>query len=455
MQGGRQSKQADINSFVHDTGWKDLPRTIRSQAVRCLLDTLGAGISGHGTKLSTIIRDFAVSAYGGKGAFLWLDGREVSPPGAAFANGMTVDAIDIHDGHPLTKGHAGAAVVPAVFAAACLKKDRCPSGKAFLTDLAVGYEIALRAGIALHSTVCDYHTSGAWNALGCAALTARRLGLNAKQTRHALGIAEYNGPRSQMMRCIDHPAMLKDGSGWGAMTGVSSAMMAENGFTGAPALTVESEEAQDAWLDLGTEWRMAGQYFKPHAVCRWAQPAVEGAALLQKRHDIRPEHIRRIRIETFHQAVRLDRRRVSNTEEAQYNLPFPVAALLVFGKLGASELTGNSLEDPQVMRLMDCMEITEDKEFNQSFPARRFARVCIDTGEEKTYDSGQIEARWDAGDLPSDEELLEKFRNLAKEQLAEDRIKRLEAAILGCEDLADVGPLLSLMAEPRDSAPGT
>ena len=29
-----------------------------------------------------------------------------------------------------------------------------------------------------------------------------------------LGIAEYHGPRSQMMRCIDHPTMLKDGAGW-------------------------------------------------------------------------------------------------------------------------------------------------------------------------------------------------------------------------------------------------
>ena len=454
MQGGRQSKQADINSFVHDTGWKDLPRTIRSQAVRCLLDTLGAGISGHGTKLSTIIRDFAVCAYGGKGAFLWLDGREVSAPGAALAGGMTVDAIDIHDGHPLTKGHAGAAVVPALFAAAGLNQHHPLSGKIFLTDLAVGYEIALRAGIALHSTACDYHASGAWNALGCAAVTARRLGLNAEQTRHALGIAEYNGPRSQMMRCIDHPAMLKDGSGWGAMTGVSSALMAASGFTGAPALNVESEEAEHAWQDLGHQWRMNELYFKPHAVCRWAQPAVEGAAILQKRHHIRPEHIRRIRIETFHQAVRLNRRRVANTEEAQYNLPFPVAALLVFGKLGTSELTGKSLEDPLVTRLMNCMKITEDKGFSQSFPEKRCARVHIETDDGMTYDSGQIEARWDADNPPSDKEILKKFRNLAGEQLTEKRVKTLEAAILACENLADVEPLLSMMAEPSASETG-
>lgn len=31
------------------------------------------------------------------------------------------------------------------------------------------------------------------------------------------------------MRCIDHPTMVKDGSGWGAMAGVSAALLAADG----------------------------------------------------------------------------------------------------------------------------------------------------------------------------------------------------------------------------------
>jgi 2-methylcitrate dehydratase PrpD len=62
-----------------------------------------------------------------------------------------------------------------------------------------------------------------------------------------MGIAEYHGPRSQMMRCMDHPTMVKDGSGWGAMCGVSAARMAKAGFTGAPALTLQTEY----WQNLG------------------------------------------------------------------------------------------------------------------------------------------------------------------------------------------------------------
>jgi hypothetical protein len=38
------------------------------------------------------------------------------------------------------------------------------------------------------------------------------MGLDREVTRHALGIAEFHGPRGPMMRRIDHPTMPKDGS---------------------------------------------------------------------------------------------------------------------------------------------------------------------------------------------------------------------------------------------------
>ena len=197
----------NIIEYIHETHWDHLPADVCAQARRCLLDTLGAAVGGRRTELSRIIHDFAASAYQGQGAHLWLDGREVSPPGAALANGMTIDALDIHDGYKLTKGHAGVALVPAALATLRLSRDERVSGRELLTILVMGYEVALRAGVALHANACDYHTSGAWNALGCAAITARRLGLRTDQTRHALGIAEYHGPRSQMMRCtINSPS---------------------------------------------------------------------------------------------------------------------------------------------------------------------------------------------------------------------------------------------------------
>lgn len=435
-----------ILSFIHELRWPDLPPVVQQAARRALLDTLGAALGGRKTAVSPLIYDYAATIYGGAGAQLWWDGRTVSAPGAALAHAMTIDSLDIHDGHPLTKGHAGAAVVPALFA--LLGQESKIAGQELLTRLVIGYEVALRAGITLHATACDYHTSGAWNALGCAAIGARSLGLSREQTRHALGIAEYYGPRSQMMRCIDHPTMVKDGSGWGAMTGVSAALLAQTGFTGAPAVTVEASAAAPHWQTLGASWELLAQYVKPHAVCRWAQPAIEATLDLQRRYQLQPERIAEVHVQTFHNAVRLNMRRPQDSDQAQYSLPFPVAAALLYGKLGGSELTGAALHDPTVLALTDKVVLVENATFNAHFPARRFAQVTMTTTDGQRYASPATEARWNGDDPPSDEELLTKFRWLAAESLSPPAVAALEAAIWHCADAPQIAVLTSLLNQP-------
>jgi len=441
----------DAVTFIYETNWRDLPDVVRNQARRCLLDTLGAGIAGRRTELSRIVHDVAAAVYGGSEAKLWLDGRSVSPPGAALANGMTIDAFDIHDGYLLVKGHAGAAVVPAVLATLPVDAARPVSGQELLSRVVIGYEVALRAGLALHATACDYHTSGAWSALGCAACVGRSLRLDAAQTRHALGIAEYHGPRSQMMRCIDNPTMLKDGSGWGAMTGVSAAFLAKAGFTGAPAVTVEIEEVAAIWSDLGSRWRITEQFFKPFAVCRWAQPAIEGALALQRRHDLPLGGIERIEVRTFHAATRLACRRPTTTEEAQYSLPFPLAAALVHEQLGLAQLSGPGLQEHDVLALADRVALVDDPILSGRFPEERVARVRIETAGGAVLDSGEVRARWDADHPPGDDALIDKFRWLASASISASRTEALLDVVWNAADLSDAGRLLELLTPPRDA----
>ena len=439
----------NVGTFIQGLRWEAIPEAVQGQARRCLLDTCGTAVGGRQTELSRIIHDHAAEVYAGHGARLWLDGREVSPPGAALANGMTIDALDIHDGERLVKGHASVAVVPAALATLGLGAG-VVAGRELLTTLVVGWEVALRAGRALHQTACDYHTSGAWSALGCAAITARRLGLDVEATRHALGIAEYHGPRSPMMRCIDYPTMLKDGSGWGAMAGVSGALLARGGFTGAPAATVEGQDVAGIWDDLGRVWLTALQDFKPYAVCYWAQPAIAGALALQRTHRVPLEQIRRIRVATFHEASRLATRRPASTEEAQYSLPFPVAAALVHGRLGAAELIDEALRDPRVLALAARLELVADPDFSRRFPQERIARVSFDLDDGRTLDSGEATALWDeaTSPAPTDDELRAKFRWLVAGRLPAARAASLEAAAWDCADLPDASALQELLAAP-------
>jgi 2-methylcitrate dehydratase PrpD len=204
-----------ILAFIHETKFDDLPAGVRHQVLICTLDLIGALCGGRLTKLSSIIGDHAVEVFGGDQATIFFDGRRCSPPGAALANGMTIDAMDIHDSYRESLGHAGVHIYPTVFAVAeqlASTRGLVISGEEFLTTVVMAYDIACRAAVVLHNTVGDYHTSGAWGAVSSAAIFSRMHGLSPEQTRHALGIAEYHGPRSQMMRVIDHPVMLKDGT---------------------------------------------------------------------------------------------------------------------------------------------------------------------------------------------------------------------------------------------------
>ena len=443
----------DIAGFIHATSFEDLPPDVVSTLQRCCLDVLGVAVAGRTTDLSRIIVAHARRSFGAAEdpADIMFTGTTASSVGAALAGGMTVDAFDAHDGHRLTKGHAGAAVVPAVLAvmSSLERAGRRSSGRDLLAALAVGYEVALRAGIALHSSVSDYHTSGAWNALGVAAAVARLLRLDVETTRHALGIAEYHGPRSQMMRCIDHPTMVKDGSGWGAMVGVSSALLAESGFTGAPAVTVESERTATHWQGLGAGWQLLQQYFKPYPVCRWAQPAVQAVSDLMAAHGVAGERVADIEVLTFHEATRLAGHTPRTTEEAQYAIAFPVAAMLVRGRLGAEEIAPAALQDSAILALSRRVVLRESERYSRAFPAERWAEVTLTLTDGSVLRSVPTTATGDPENPLSDREVRQKFGRLCADLLPLQDVVALEDAV---DALADAGEpaarLLGLLRRP-------
>ncbi|MGB3833559.1 MAG: MmgE/PrpD family protein [Mesorhizobium sp.] len=426
----------------------DIPPDVARHAKRFLLDLIGVAAAGSRLQVSRIIRNTAVTLFaaGQEGAPFLFDGRLASPAGAALANATTIDGFDAHDGHPLTKGHAGCGALAGLlaFAGPGEKLD----GAEALARLVVGYEVAIRAGIALHATACDYHTSGAWGALGVAAIGARSMRLDPAATREALGIAEYNGPRSQMMRCIDYPTMVKDGSGWGAMAGVVAAFLARDGFTGAPAVTVEGEEVRGLWADLGVRWRLSEQYMKPYPVCRWAQPAIEAAAQLQRDHGVAADTVRSIHVRTFREASKLAVRAPATTEQAQYSLPFPVAALLSRGRLGAGEIEGAGLRDEAVLSLAQRVELVEDPRFSSRFPAERWAVVKLILADGDVLVSQPAVARGSAENPLSDEEVSGKFNSLLQESGFGARAAPIEELVLSLESLPDARTLFAELSRP-------
>jgi 2-methylcitrate dehydratase PrpD len=436
----------DVISFIHEAKWDDFSPDIKHSAIRALIDTLGVSAAGSQTELSRIICNHVVRHFGGDAASLWWDGRRVSPVGAALANGMTIDSLDAHDGQLLCKGHIGCGLIPGLFAMA--EAENKLDALDILTSLVIGYEIGTRAGVSLHASAPDYHTSGAWIAVTVAAVGARILSLDSNKTREAMGIAEYHGPRSQMMRCIDFPTMVKDGSGWGSMAGVSAAYLASDGFTGAPAVTIEGEDVSEYWKDLGKHFYINEQYIKLYPVCRWAQPAVEAVLGLIREHHIAPEKIESITIDSFYEAKKLCSM-ARNTEQAQYSLPFSVAVAVVRGTIEVSDVTHAGLTDPIIQGLARKVKITDNEKFNAVFPAQRLATALIITKDGKKFKSGVTRALGDPEDGVSDSVITNKFRAMAGTRLDLDVVNAFEAELSGISEVKDIRNLLKILSKSR------
>jgi 2-methylcitrate dehydratase PrpD len=442
--------------FMVSTDYNDIPEDVRQVMRRSLLDTIGVAFIGSTTKLSRIARRFTDEFWNAPahkpGARMVLDGRRVSVAGAAFAGAYTIDAIDAHDGYSAVKGHAGSAVLPAILAVSEERREAglSLSAQDFMLGLTLAYEVGYRSGLSMHGTVSDYHTSGAWTAVGVAASTARLIGLDKGGIRHAAGIAEYHGPRSQMMRCIEFPTMLRDGVGWGASTGVASAYLAGMGFTGAPAITAEGQSSETWWNDLGTNWQVNETHYKRYPVCRWAHPALDAISELMSENNITHHDIKKIRIQTFHYAIKLAGRNPKNLDELTYSIIYPVAIMAVRGKIGKDELVDEIFHDPEIQHLAQITELVETEHYTKISVRKRWADVTIHLMDGQILQSNPKTPKGDPDDPLSKQEISEKFHSLTEGLLDEARAKDIEDACWEFDKLSpkDFNQLLNNIHTP-------
>ncbi len=434
-----------FEAFARKLTYDALPQDVLWTLRRSFTDTMGTAAVASTTEMADIARRGALALFGAGhagGARIILHGGKVSPVGAAMAGAFTVDAVDAHDTTSPGKGHAGSAVFPALLAFADAV-ERPVTGQEFAVWLAIAYEVSYRAGLAQHATCADYHTSGAWTSTGVAVAIARGLDLSEAHIRHAAGIGEFHGPRSQMMRCIDHPTMLRDGVGWGAPSGVTAAYLAAEGFTGAPALTCE--QAPEFWEDLGSAWRtVEDTSYKPYPCCRWAHPSIDAAADLMAAHNLAAPDVTRVDIRTFHHATRLAGHRPKTLDEFSYSIAFPVACMIVRGQIGVAELQPETLRDPEILRISTATQLIDDDHYTRISVGKRWAEVTLHTTYGQVFTSAPRSPRGDRDDPLSDAQISDKFHLFADPVLGEARAAELED-LSGRFDTLDAGDFSRLL----------
>src|SRR5215470_10615864 len=163
-----------LAQFVAQTQFGDLPASLVDECKIAVLDTFGAGFVGALQPWAQRVVGLVQTLGGTPEASVIHRAWQTDISRAALANGAMIGAFECE---PLTGSHACGTVFPA--ALAVCEREHC-DGKAFLTALAVGFEVSARiarTAVGLES-VRGFHNPGTQGPLGAAAAVGKLYGFD-------------------------------------------------------------------------------------------------------------------------------------------------------------------------------------------------------------------------------------------------------------------------------------
>ncbi|MFB6184315.1 MAG: MmgE/PrpD family protein [Haloarculaceae archaeon] len=428
-----------VASFVDDLELESLSDAVRDDIRRTVLDTLGAVTAGHTIRETAAVAEYVAGTFAGGDATI-LDGSGDTSrlEGAALANCVAGNALDIDDGNRRGDGHAASLVVPVALAVA---EEEDASVGEFLEAALAGYEVAIRTGDARRRLVGYHNGTGSWAPVGGAAAAGKLRGFDRDTLANAIGMADFNAPLTPVMRSAANPGngLTKDGIGWGALVAASSVSLAEKGLNGSG--TLFDHEEITTHESLGETFSFDSQNFKPYPGCRWTHAGIDAVLDLYDEHDIDPDSIRSVDVYTFEQGAYLTTRIPENADEAEYSYPFPMAVALIRGDLRPSDLQRDTLTDAEILAMTERIDLHHDPDLVAEYGDAFSARVEIHTGD-ATYAKEVTHPRGEAERPLSDAEFEAKMHKLYAEHpdpdAYDDVVTLLETPDAPVADLVDV-----------------
>ncbi len=390
---------------------EDIPDAALDQAAWCLLDLLGAAMAGCEQKSARSARRFAGRFFPSGPATVWFSRDRLSAPGAAFCNAVAASALDLDDGHRAAGGHPGAALVPAAIAVA---QSIHSSGREVLAALVIGYETAVRAAAARHPSTLDTFSTGRWCGYGAAAIRCWLEGRGPEVLAHGMAISGIHAPLQSASAYSRFGHHTKEGIPWGTFTGLAAVDLAADGFAGPLDIWDHADyyDPQAILQGFGEDWAIFKTYFKAYACCRWLHAALDAWQDLIGQGLCAGE-TERVDVFTFQRAVELNNLPDPATlEQAQFSLPFCLAALALKGPHALLPLSADLLGRPELEAFARKVGLHPEPAMEAEFPARAGARLVVRT-RKRTFSREVLHPRGDPGNAFSAEDLTAKFHRLA------------------------------------------
>jgi 2-methylcitrate dehydratase PrpD len=451
----------EVAQFVVATQWTDIPDNVMHLGKRSVIDGLGLALAGAASQTGAITRRYLqslgiASEHGSTvaGSALRLPARF-----AAFANGVSIHADDYDDTQlAVLKDrvyglltHPTAPALPPVLALA--ERDR-RSGRDLMTAYHVGVEVECKIAEAIlpRHYQQGFHSTATCGAIGAAAAAAKLLGLDRETTRRALSLgATQAGGLRENFGTMTKPFH----AGRAAESGVVAAELAALGFTASPngieadrgffraaggGYTAEMIEGK-----LGHPWTFAspGVSIKPHPSGSLTHPGMAVMLDLVRRHDIRPERVRRVRVGTNHNMPNALIHHQPCTElQAKFSMEFCMAILLLEREAALAHFTDEVVNRPDVQAMLRKVDFGVHPEAEAAGFDKMTTIIDVELDDGRVLSGRADFGKGSPANPMSDAELSDKFRQCAAwGGLDQNRANRLLTLAWRIEMLDDVGEL--------------
>ncbi|MDH6593211.1 2-methylcitrate dehydratase PrpD [Variovorax sp. TBS-050B] len=439
-----------LAAFAAELKLADIPAPVLRRTEDLMLDWLGSVLAARSARPVQSIERFALTMGPADGpSELLTSRRTTSPMFAALVNAAASHFVEQDDVHNGSVFHPAAVVIAPALAVA---QSLGASGAQLLTAVVAGYEVGIRAGEFLgRSHYKVFHTTATAGTLAAAAAVGRLLGLSPQQMLHAFGSAgtqsaglwEFlrDAADSKQLHCAH-----------AAASGLMSAYLAQDGFTGAAKILEGaqglaagmSSDADPARLTdrLGTRWALAETSFKYHASCRHTHPAADALLQVMTQHRLAPADVARVTAHVHQGAIDvLGRVTVPATvHQGKFSMGTVLGLIAVHGRAGLGEFDRDFLA-AEVAAFRDKVAMELDAEVDAAYPARWIGKVSVHTADGRLLHGRVDEPKGDPGNSLSRAEIEDKMQRLARygDGVSAEEAKALCGRIWALEETARVG----------------
>ncbi len=442
-----------LAQFVTDTNFSDLPSGLVDECKIAVLDTVAAGFIGAAQPWAQQLLSMVHTLGGRPEAAVIHQAWQTDVSRAALANGALIGAFECE---PLTGSHACGTVLPAALAIS--QRDRL-DGRAFLTAIAVGFELSARiarTAVGLE-TVRGFHNPGTRGPFGAAAAVGKLLGFDVQQHLNALGLA--GSCCAGLLAFATSEADTKRlHLGRASQLGLESALLAQQGLRG-PATVLEGRygyytafsEPTDLHplVDgLARDWAIRPPSHKSFATHVTHQAVVQAILQWRQAQPCEPAAIARVVIQGTPRITeaRHAQRDPQTVMGGQYSLPFTAAVALTRDLSNPLAYTRDAVHDPVVRALASRIELVADAELARTAEDNFQARIVIEHhGRVETLatrphkGSPRNPFTWD--------EMVDKFHRYTSHSLADSVATRIIEAIGDLQQTSDMALVMELLQQ--------